>query len=83
MAFGNKDALVQPAVGGVTVAAGAGFGLGVGGAGSFTSADVDALWLGTLPGVTMDLASWVGLDTTAGNFTYATPQSTRGLIRAF
>ena len=71
----------KPAAGTVTVAAGAGLGLGLGGASGFSSADVDALWAGTLPGVTLDAASLVGIDTSYGDVTYATGQSTRGLVK--
>ncbi len=59
----------------VTVAAPGSVGLGVGGAGYFSSADVDALFANTLSGVSMAAASGVAIDTSAGNFTYATSQS--------
>ena len=71
----------KPASGSVTVAAGAGLGLGVGGSGFFSSANVDSLWANTLSGVAMDAASAIGIDTSAGDFTYATSQSTRSLIK--
>ena len=48
---------------------------------TFTSSDVDALWAGTLTNVSMNPAAGVGIDTTAGNFTYTTSQSTRGLTK--
>ncbi|MEO7101229.1 MAG: autotransporter-associated beta strand repeat-containing protein [Luteolibacter sp.] len=53
----------------VTAAAGTTIGLGVGGAGFFGSADVNSLLAGTLSGFTLDAASLVGIDTTAGDFT--------------
>ena len=75
----------KPASGTVTVAAGATLGLGVATSGSFfTSANVDALFAGTLSGVTNDVASNVGIDTTQGDFTYATSVSgspTKGLVK--
>ena len=61
----------KPATGTTTVAAGATLGLGVGGAGFFSSADVDSLFANTLAGVTLDPASGIAIDTTAGDFTYA------------
>ena len=63
----------EPSSGTATVAAGATLGLGVGTSGAyFTSANVNSLFAGTLPNVNMNPASNVGIDTTAGNFTYAT-----------
>jgi autotransporter-associated beta strand protein len=84
---GNLDFLTRtamPAAGNVTVAAGAGLALGVGTTGSFYAAsDVDALFAGTAAGVTNDPASNVGIDTAAGDFTYATSvaSTTRGLVK--
>ena len=72
----------QPSAGTTTVAAGASLGLGVAASGNFfTAADVDSLFAGSLPRVANDAASLVGLDTTAGDFTYATSvaATTRGL----
>ena len=72
----------QPSTGTTTVAAGASLGLGVAAAGNFFSAaDVDSLFAGTLPRVANDAASLVGIDTTAGDFSYATSvaATTRGL----
>lgn len=74
----------RPATGITTVAAGATLGLGVATSGSFfTSADVDSLFAGTLTNVTNSATSFVGIDTTAGNFTYASsvPVNTRGLTK--
>jgi len=67
----------------VTVGASASLGLGVGGAGYFSSTDVDNLFAsGTIAGVSMNAASGVGIDTSAGDFTYATSQSAaRGLTK--
>lgn len=72
----------------ITVSSSATLGLGVGGTGFFGAADVDALFAGTLAGVTNTattggVASHVGIDTTAGNFTYDTSISgtTRGLVK--
>jgi autotransporter-associated beta strand protein len=67
---------------GITVAAAGGLGLAVGvGATYYTSADVDSLWAGTLSGVTIDNASLMGIDTTAGDLSYTTPNS--NLSRGF
>jgi|GEM_PF-2960423 len=62
----------KPASGTVTVADGAVLGLGVGGTGSFEASDIDALWGGTMAGVSLGAAASVALDTTAGDFTYET-----------
>ena len=72
-----------PGTGTTTVAAGATLGLGVSGGSAFTSANVDSLFAGTLANVTNDAASNVGIDTTNGNFTYASsvPATTRGLVK--
>lgn len=80
LSFLNTSA--KPATGMTTVAAGATVGLGVATSGSFfTSADVDSLFAGTLTHVSNDEASNVGIDTTEGDFTYASnvPATTRGL----
>jgi len=75
----------KPASGTTTVAAGATLGLGVVGANSFSATDVDNLFagnfVGNLANVTHTTTSNVGIDTTAGNFTYASsvPATTRGL----
>ena len=66
------------------MAAGATLGLGVGtGPTYYGSADVDDLFAGTMPNVSNDPNSNVGIDTTAGNFTYASniPSTTRGLTK--
>jgi autotransporter-associated beta strand protein len=70
--FANTSA---KAAGTVTAAAGATIGLGVGGSGYYSSANVDSLFANTLTGFTMNAASGVGIDTTAGDFTYATGQT--------
>lgn len=63
-----------------TVVADATLGLGVSGANAFTAADVDSLFAGTFAGVTNDSASFAGVDTTGGDFTYNTAiTGTRGL----
>ncbi|MEI6605367.1 MAG: autotransporter-associated beta strand repeat-containing protein [Verrucomicrobiota bacterium] len=80
LSFRNTGA--KPASGSITVAAGATLGLGVATSGSFfTTADVDALFTNTLSGVTLSSTSLVGIDTSAGDFTYATtvPATTLGL----
>ncbi len=64
----------KPASGTVMVEATGAIGLGVGEAGFFSSADLDALYAGTMAGVTMDPLSGVGIDTSAGDFTYGTSQ---------
>jgi len=56
----------------VTVAAAGSVGLGVGGSGSYTEANVVSLFNSSLASFTLDAASGVGIDTTAGNFTLAT-----------
>jgi fibronectin-binding autotransporter adhesin len=75
---------VQPASGSITVAASATLGLGVGTTGNlFTSADVDSLFAGTMANVANSATSNVGIDTTAGDFIYATnlAGTTRGLVK--
>ncbi len=83
LTFRNTDA--KPASGTTTVAAGATLGLGVAASGAFfTSADVDSLFANTMPNVSMDATSNVGIDTSAENFTYATSGSgspTNGLVK--
>lgn len=71
----------KPAAGSVTVSAGANLGLGLGGAGGFTVADIDLLWSGAMPGVTLDATSRIGIDTSAGDATYATSQPAHGLVK--
>ena len=74
----------KPATGTVTAVSGTLVGLGVGAAPDFfTSADVDALFAGTLAGVSNPAPSEVGIDTSAGNFTHPTSISstTRGLVK--
>lgn len=66
--FANTGA---KAAGTVTAAATGTIGLGVGGAGYYSSSDVDALFANTLTGFSLNSASGVALDTTAGNFTHA------------
>jgi len=63
-----------PSSGTVTVASGATLGLGVTGVGSFGQSDVDALFAGTMPNVSMNAAALVGIDTTMGNWTNTTSQ---------
>ena len=66
----------KPAAAVTTVAAAGSLVLGVGTApANFTSANVDSLFAGTLANVTINSASGVGIDTTAGNFTYNTAQN--------
>jgi len=82
LTFLNRAA--QPAAGTTTVAAGATLGLGVGPTPPyFGSADLDALFAGTMSNVASDPNSNVGIDTTAGNFTYASniPATTIGLTK--
>ncbi len=73
-----------PSAAPVTIAAAGGLILGVGGATGFSSADVDDLFsstsAGDLANVTINSASAVGLDTTGGNFTYNTQQTTTRLF---
>jgi len=70
----------QPVSGTTTVAAGATLGFGVGTTPTyFGSTDLDAVFKGTMPNVTMAANSNVGIDTTAGDFTYNTSISTTSL----
>jgi autotransporter-associated beta strand protein len=69
-------------------AAGATLGLGVGGAGFFSATDVTNAFAGTMTGnlsnVTVTSTTNVGIDTSAGNFTYSTNVAgspTRGLVK--
>ncbi|MCU0797202.1 MAG: autotransporter-associated beta strand repeat-containing protein [Akkermansiaceae bacterium] len=59
-----------------TFAAGTSLGLGVGGSGFFNSTDIDHAFAGTptgnLSNVSWDSTTHVGIDTTAGNFSYTT-----------
>lgn len=73
----------QPASGTTYVAASATLGLGVGGTGYFSSVDVDSLFANTLANVNMNAAALVGIDTTMGDFTYASsvPSTTLGLAK--
>ena len=75
--------LAEPSSGTTTVAPGATLGLGVGtSAPYFLSSSVDNLFANTLPNVSMNATSNVGIDTTAANFTYATSVvSGRGLVK--
>ncbi len=74
-------AAAKPGTGTINVLADGALGLRIGGAGFFTTTDVDNLWANTLAGVTMDAAARVGIDTTEGDLTYGTAQSTRGLVK--
>jgi autotransporter-associated beta strand protein len=67
-----QSTAAKPSLSAVSVAAGATLGLGVGTAPDYyTDTEIDALFANTLPGVSMDPASNVGIDTTAGDFTCA------------
>jgi autotransporter-associated beta strand protein len=70
-----SNTAAKPASGTITVGANSSLGLAVGGAGFFTSTDLDALFANTLAGVSMNASSGVGIDTTQGNFSYATSQA--------
>jgi fibronectin-binding autotransporter adhesin len=79
-----SKASAMPTTGTVTVAAGALLGVAVSSSGDFfTSSDLNGLFSGSMTNVTNDAASVVGIDTTAGNFTYASniPASARGLTK--
>jgi autotransporter-associated beta strand protein len=78
----------RPATGRTAVAAGATLALGVGGTGgSWVASNIDQLFFsgtgtGTLARVDMDPLANVGIDTTAGDFAYASsPGSRRGLVK--
>jgi fibronectin-binding autotransporter adhesin len=81
--FGVRAA--QPAIGTTTVASGATLGLGVSGTDPalFNASDLDALFAGTLAGVSNTAGvSNVGIDTTAGDFSYASNLSgQRGIAK--
>jgi fibronectin-binding autotransporter adhesin len=86
--FVSQAALPRSATQPVTVAAGATLGVGVKSPQDpnyFSSADLDNLFStsGSLQYVTMASTSIVGIDTTAGNFTYASniPASGKGLTK--
>ncbi len=84
LVFGNSNA--KPATGTVTVANtnAATIGLGVGSSPTyFTATDVDALLSGTMTNVSNPGASIVGIDTSAGDFNYAsdTGTNTRGIAK--
>lgn len=80
LVFANKSAKSSAST--VTAAAGTFVGLGVGGSNDYSSADVDSLFSNTLSGFTLNATTGVAIDTTAGNFTYATNQtSTRALSK--
>lgn len=82
LTFLNRNA--RPANGVVVVAEGATIGLGVGAtADFFSSADLDALFAGTLAGMSLSATSNVGIDTTAGSFVYGSNVgvSTLGLTK--
>jgi len=66
----------------VTAGAAGTIGLGVGGAGYYSSANVDSLFANTLTGFSMNAASGVAIDTSAGDFSHATDQGgTRSLTK--
>ncbi len=72
--FSNTAA--KPGTGITTVAAGATLGLGVGATPTyFDSTDVDNLFANTLALVSMNATAGVAIDTSAGDFTYATDQT--------
>ncbi len=80
LTFLNTSA--KPASGTTTAVAGTTLGLGVSSEmGFFGSSDVNALFSGSLANVTNDVDSFVGIDTSAGDFdhTEAITSSTRGL----
>jgi autotransporter-associated beta strand protein len=47
----------------------------------WTTAEIDALWANSLFGFDLDSGALVGIDTSPANVTYATSQSTRGLVK--
>jgi iduronate 2-sulfatase len=77
----------RPATGRTAVAAGATLALGVGGPGTWVGSNIDQLFFsgtgaGTLARVDMTPTSVVGVDTSAGDFTYgSSPVSTRGFAK--
>ena len=77
LVFANTSA---KAAADVTVGANGSVGLGVGGTGYYNAADVDALYTNSLTGFNLNASSGVAIDTSAGDFTYA---STIAGSRAF
>jgi autotransporter-associated beta strand protein len=78
--FGSTNSI--PNTGSVTANPGSNLGMGVGGIDSFDSDDVDDLWAGTHPDIQPPGGSLIAIDTSAGDFTYATSQTdTNGLIK--
>jgi autotransporter-associated beta strand protein len=73
----------KPSADSTTVANAGTLGLGIGGAGTFSVADVEALFANALPNVSLSANSAVGVDTTLGSYTYASavPAGTRGLAK--
>ena len=80
------SALAMPSSGNVTAAAGTTLGVGVlsGNSSYFSSGNVTSLFAGTMARVNNDVASNVGIDTTAGNFTYSddVASTARGLVKS-
>ena len=69
----------QPSSGTTTVSNGAVLALGIGAAaGYYNSGNIDSLFANTLGNVSMASSTGVGIDTTAGNFTYNTSNSSTG-----
>lgn len=62
------------APGTVTAGGTAGIGLGVGGAGYYGETDVQNLFANTLSGFSLAAGTRIGIDTSAGNFTYSVNQ---------
>jgi autotransporter-associated beta strand protein len=73
----------KPSADSTTVANAGTLGLGIGGTGTFSLADVEALFANTFPGVSLSANSAVGMDTTLGSYTYASsvPAGTRGITK--
>jgi fibronectin-binding autotransporter adhesin len=61
----------QPSTGTATFGAGTIVGLGVGGAGFYSEADVNGAFANTLANAFMNATTAIGIDTTAGNFSYS------------
>lgn len=82
-----RNVASKPSSGTHSFAAGTTVGLGVGDAGFFSATDLDNAFAnamtGNLAGITRDAAANFGIDTTAGNFVYASniPSASNGLVK--
>lgn len=71
----------QSANSAITVLGGSSLGLGVGGAGGYTEEQVNQLWTNGMAGVTLSDEATIGIDTSAGDFTYSTGHTNRNIAK--